>query len=214
RAVRSTASLALFASRSYWALRASAARRAASAAASAARVSALPWKATARRAPAPGTVTRAPHARTAATAARAKARLMPSPCPMIGVAGKQAGGAEQLFKQHRPDEQMRPGRLAESHQAVGRVAVGARVAVSSADQETRFANAVVAPVAQQLGKRLGRDLRAALVEQDGAERRLRLGCPPTAFGQLREPQRPGDALRIALDQLRLGRAADLPASDH
>src|SRR5690606_34505510 len=49
---------------------------------------------------------------------------------------------------------------------------------------------------------------------DRAERRLRIVDAPGAFRQLGELERPGDALRIARDQLRLGRTADLSASDH
>ena len=42
---------------------------------------------------------------------------------MIGMAGKQAGRAEQLLEQHRPGEQVRPSGLAEGEQQVGLLAL-------------------------------------------------------------------------------------------
>jgi hypothetical protein len=97
---------------------------------------------------------------------------------------------------------------------VGAVAVGPRMPVRRADQEAGLANAVVAPAGQQLGKFLGRGIRAAFVEQDRAERRLWLGDAPAALGQLGQLERPGNALGVSLDQLALRRAADLPAGDY
>ena len=40
------------------------------------------------------------------------------PCPMIGVPGKDRRRPVELFQQHGPGKQMRPGRLAERQQQV------------------------------------------------------------------------------------------------
>ena len=106
-----------------------------------------------RRAPAP-----APHrpsrrlARPArcrgasrAAAARRGRRAAASAFPMIGVVGEDAGRAEQLLGQHRPRQQVRPGRRPERQQQVGLAAHLFVVAVGGADQEARLALAAVAP---------------------------------------------------------------------
>src|SRR5687768_11497302 len=105
-------------------LRASAERLSARAARSAARVclglsASGAWGAVAPTASASAGSRRGSRARDL----RAGAIRMALPCPMVGMAGKQAGRAEQLFEQHRPGEQMRPGRLAEGEQPVRAVAV-------------------------------------------------------------------------------------------
>ena len=58
---------------------------------------------------------------------------------VVGVAGDDRGGPEQLFGQHRPDQQVRPGRLAERQQKIGALEGRRIVAVGRADQEARFA---------------------------------------------------------------------------
>ena len=54
---------------------------------------------------------------------------------MVGMTGKDRGGAKQLLEQHRTRQQVRPGRVAEREQAVGLVAVGARMPVGRADRD-------------------------------------------------------------------------------
>ena len=124
------------------------------------------------------------------------------------------GSTEELLQQHGPGEQVRPGRRTEGEQQVRPGAFGLFVAVRRADHEARLANAAVAPGFELLGEGFRGQLFAALVEQDGAKRALRLGNAAAALGQLGQPERPDDPLGIALDQLRLGRTADLPAGEH
>ena len=86
---------------------------------------------------------------------------------MIGMVGKDARRAEQLLGEHRPGEQMRPGRPAEGEEQVGAGALGIVEAVGAADQEARLAPAVVAPAFEPPGEGERAELLAFLVEQDG-----------------------------------------------
>ena len=129
------------------------------------------------------------------------------------MAGKNAGRAEELLQQHRPSEQVRPGCRAEREQEIGLLARSLAVAVGGADHEARFANAAVTPAFELAGESFGCQLPAALVEQDGAARRLRVRNAPARVGQLGQLERPGDAPGITLDQLRLGRTGDLSAGN-
>src|SRR5690606_2617428 len=115
-----------------------------------------------------------------------RAARTPLPCPMIRMAGENAGRAEQLLEQHRAGQQMRPGRGSESEQPIGGFALARIVAIGGADQKAGFANSVVAPVAQQLGKGFRRKLRPALIQQHSADRRLRLGNAAAALRKLRQ----------------------------
>jgi hypothetical protein len=85
---------------------------------------------------------------------------MASPFTMIGVVRKDGGGAEQLLGEHRPGEEVRPGRLAEGEQEIGAAALLVAEAVGAADQETRLAPAAVAPGLQLLRECEGRELLA------------------------------------------------------
>jgi hypothetical protein len=58
---------------------------------------------------------------------------------------KDGGRAEQLFGEHCPDQQVRPGRGPERQQQVGVDALLLAMAVGGADQEASLALAVIAP---------------------------------------------------------------------
>ena len=51
-----------------------------------------------------------PAAATVLAAIEAKPARKPLPCPVVRMPSEEAGGAEQLFEQHRAGQQMRPGR--------------------------------------------------------------------------------------------------------
>ena len=66
---------------------------------------------------------------------------------MIGVTHDYRRGAVELFGQHRARQQMRPRRLAEGEQQIGRAAIVIGMAIGSADHKAAFAHPVVAPLA-------------------------------------------------------------------
>src|SRR4051794_34742516 len=88
---------------------------------------------------------------------------IPSSFPMIGVVRKDGGGAPQLFGEHRAGEEVRPGRLAEGQEEVGRGALGLLEAVGAADHEPGLAPAIVAPVLEPAGEFEGAERLALLV---------------------------------------------------
>lgn len=118
---------------------------------------------------------------------------------------------EQLFREHRPCKKMRPGRSAERQKQIRMLALRLLVTIRGADQETGLALPVVSPVLELFCKIDGGKRCPPLVQQDcdgvGARRRA-IAAP---VGQLRYLGRPLYPLQIALDQLGLWRAADLPA---
>src|SRR5690606_707293 len=150
----------------------------------------------------------------AAASSKASSAFIPLSCPMVRMAGKDAGGAKQLFEQHCSRQQVRPGGLAEGEQQVGTLALRRAVPVGRPEHEARLANAVIAPVAEYFGEFLRAELPPALVEQNGAAWSLRFRHAAAAVGQFGYPERPADALFVARDQLGLGRTADLSARDH
>src|SRR5689334_4895499 len=86
---------------------------------------------------------------------------------MIGMVRKDGGRAEQLLREHGPDEQVRPGCRAERKQEVGRAPLRFLVAVSRADQEAGLSLPLVAPGLELPGEFRGGQGRAALVHCDG-----------------------------------------------
>lgn len=132
---------------------------------------------------------------------------------MIGMACKNACGAIQLFHQHGPCQQVRPGCRAERQQQIGFGPLLLGMAVRRADHKTGFSDAVVAPAPESLCKFLRSERLAPLVQQNGLEGSDGIGDPSAGFGQFGKTDRPGHALFITRDQLSFGRAGNLTASD-
>ena len=86
---------------------------------------------------------------------------------MIGVTRDDAGGAPQLFGEHRARQQVRPSCTAEGEQQVRLLALGLAMPVGGTDQETRLANPAIAPLAKNFGKLFGGKIAPLLVERDG-----------------------------------------------
>ena len=123
---------------------------------------------------------------------------------VIRVVGKDRGGPEQLLGEHRPDQQMRPGRRTKRQQQVGRAPLLVVMAVSCADQEARFTLSIIAP-GFQLPRKLGRCQRlASLIEDDPDCVRRKVGYLSATLRQLSQARRPWDAFQIAVDQIGLG----------
>src|SRR3954469_1816183 len=123
---------------------------------------------------------------------------------MIGVIGKDAGGAEQLLGEHGPGEQMRPGRLAEGEQQIGAGALRIAETIGAPDQEPRLADAAVAPALELMGEGERAELLAFLVKQNGDAVFRRGWKLSAALGQFGDLHRPCDPLQIAIDQIGLG----------
>jgi hypothetical protein len=87
------------------------------------------------------------------------------------------------------------------------------MAIGGADQEARLAHAIVAPAAQHAGEFGWKSGASALVHGHGPRGGGGNRRRAAAIGQFGDLETPGDALAIALDQLRLGRAADLSPGD-
>src|SRR6185369_9940948 len=85
------------------------------------------------------------------------------------------------------------------------------VAVGGADQEARLALAAVAPLLELSGELYRGERSAALVEDDGYAIPLEVRDLAAPVGKLSDFRRPRNALHVAVDQLGLRRAADLPA---
>ena len=90
------------------------------------------------------------------------------PCPMIGMACKNARCAIELFGEHRARQQMRPGGAPEGEQQVGFGTLFLGMAVGGADQELHFAHSVIAPAFEGRGEFLRREILPPLVERDGS----------------------------------------------
>src|SRR5205814_6285989 len=90
----------------------------------------------------------------------------PLPFAVIGMVGKDRGGAKQLLGEHRANEQVWPGRQPEREQKIRAAALFLAMAVSATDQEACLALAGVAPYLELPGE-LGRSQRLpAFIEDD------------------------------------------------
>ena len=131
---------------------------------------------------------------------------------MIGVVRKDRCRSEQLLGQHRADEQVRPGRRAERQQQV------------SASRAARSSCPSAAPIRKRASRlppsRQASSFLASSIEDSAFPRSSstigdavagKVGQLAAAVRQLGHLGRPVDALQIAVDQLGLRRAADLPA---
>src|SRR5690606_27447970 len=122
--------------------------------------------------------------RSVSAARNSTPRFIGSTCPMIGMPCKDTGGAVELFEQHGPREEVRPGGLAECDQQVRFVPLCLRMAVRSPDHKARFTDPTVTPFLELGGKLFGGQVAPALIEQDRANRRQRIGDTAAPFGQL------------------------------
>ena len=89
--------------------------------------------------------------------------------------GEDAGGAVELFQQHRAGKQMRPRGAAEGEQQVRFGALGLGMPVGRADRQAAFADALVAPAPELGCKFFGGEVAALFVEQYGARGAERIG---------------------------------------
>jgi len=110
---------------------------------------------------------------------------------MIGVPGKDRTGAVKLFQQHRPDQLVRPGRLAEREADLGALDEASRETIGTADDKAHRRAVLRSPRMQQARKRGAVEAFTVLVENDEnrtigndiGERDRLLDAPP--FGVLR-----------------------------
>ena len=85
---------------------------------------------------------------------------------MIGVVRKDAGGAPQLFGQHRAGEEVGPGGSSEGEKEVGTSSLFVIKAVRASNHEARFAPSVVPPASESVGEVQRAEHVPFLVEQD------------------------------------------------
>lgn len=118
---------------------------------------------------------------------------------MIGVIGKDGACPPQLFGQHRPGHQMRPGGLAKGDRQIGTGFFFGCQSIGGTDQEADFPDPLIAPVTNLIGKRNRPHLAAGFVQCDdfgGSGQGRNLTALVREFGYA---DRPVDPLYIAVD---------------
>lgn len=85
---------------------------------------------------------------------------------MIGVAGKDLLGSIKLFRQQPPHQQVRPGNRAQGPHQVGPLPDGIVEPVRTADRERHIRGARIAPISDQSGESVARELFPALIQCD------------------------------------------------
>lgn len=109
---------------------------------------------------------------------------------------------------------MRPSRRPEREEKVGAYSQMLIMPICGADEEARLALAGVSPLFELLSKLHRCERFAPFVKDDGDGAARTLDRPSTVLGELRDLRWPGDALQVALNELGLGGAADLPSRDN
>ena len=132
---------------------------------------------------------------------------------MIGVLGNDRCSAEQLFGQHSASHQMWPCRFAKGDKLVSARPLDIAKAVGSANQEARFAYAVIAPTLEQSRQFHRTEQLAFFIQDDRFVRTIGNGQFAAPVGQLAELCRPAYSLHIAFDQFSFRRLADFATRD-
>lgn len=102
---------------------------------------------------------------------------------MIGMPGKNAGRAVELFHKHGARQKMRPGRRAKGKKEIRLRPLGLRMPIRRAERKSRLTHAVVAPTPEEVREIFGPHRLAALVQHHGLAGGLRIRDAPACFGQ-------------------------------